>query len=147
VPARCGEIVDQNHRGARIGYLLKGPKLHEFFWVANAGTGPIREHLKEGETERPADSLCDLFAKAIRAARVTARYGGDRVSGPAAMKLPNKGSNQFGSSSDELSVKCPLRQLQCNNVIGLGSSAPGTGGDPPDFIPPKHCRSKHEGPE
>jgi len=87
VPARCGEIVDQDHRGARISYLLKGPKLHEFFWVANAGTGPIGEHLNEGETERPADSLCDLFAKAIWAAQVTARYGGNRVSGSTPMKL------------------------------------------------------------
>jgi hypothetical protein len=88
--------------------------------------------------------LSDLFAKAIWAARVTARYGGDRVSGPAAMKLPNKGSNQFGGDSDESSVKCPLRQLQGDNVIGLGSSAPGTSGNPIDFIPPKHCRSKHK---
>jgi hypothetical protein len=111
VPPRRGEIVDEKHRGERIGDLLKRGQLGELLRVTDASTRAIGEHLKEGEAKIVGDSLRDLLSEAVRPARMTARDARDSRGGPATMQLLDKLSHKFGRLADEPRVELPLRPL------------------------------------
>ena len=87
VPSRGRQIVDQDHRGARLGDAPKRRQLGELLRVADAGARPIGEHLEEWETERRGDRLGDLLAEAIRPPRVAAGDARDRLGGSIAAEL------------------------------------------------------------
>lgn len=72
VPPRGRQVVDEDHRGARVGDSLQRRQLGEFFRVAHTGARPIGEDLLEGKTESFGDRLGDLLTEAVRTARMAA---------------------------------------------------------------------------
>jgi hypothetical protein len=79
LPSRGRQIVDQDHRGARLGDAPKRRQLGELPRVAVAGAQPVGEHLKEGEAESRGNGLGDLLTEAIRPPRVAAGLGAPLV--------------------------------------------------------------------
>jgi hypothetical protein len=144
VPSRGREIVDQDHRAARISDALKRRQLNELFWVTDPGAGAIREYLKERQTEAVGYDLGNLLPKAIRPARVTARDAGDRAGGALAMKLADKGRDQLGRLFYQSRVERALPLLQRGNVVGFGASPPCACADPSDIVAPENRRPVHE---
>jgi uncharacterized protein YjbI with pentapeptide repeats len=140
MPSGGREIVDQDHRAARIGDLLKRRQLGELLRVANAGARAIGEDLSEWEVERLGDGLGDLLAEAIRPARMAARDAGDRIGSSIAAELTDKSSDQFGCTVDEPTVEFSLRAFQRRDVVSFGTGAPSACGDPCDFVAAENHR-------
>jgi len=105
-------MVNQDHRRPRSGDGCKRRQLAEPFRVADARARTIREHLKERDIERPADSLRDLLPETIRTARVTARHAGDCINGGLAPELADKCHQQLGGVINQPGVEFSLRPFQ-----------------------------------
>jgi hypothetical protein len=133
MPSRSRQIVDQDHRSARIGDSLKWRQLDVLLRVGDAGTGTIREDLQEGETECLGDGLGNLLAEAIRAARMAAGHARNGIGGSIAPELTDQVGQRFGGSIDQPAIEFSFGAFQRGYIIGFGACPPRAGGNPCDI--------------
>jgi hypothetical protein len=88
--------------------------------------------------------LGDLFAKAIRPARVPARDTGDSVSSPVTAELAHQAGHQFLSVVNQPAIEFPLCPFQRCDVVRFGASVPGACGNPSDIVSSENHRPIHQ---